>query len=146
MALVIASKNQYPQANAIGAGWYISTATVAFDNAYATGGESLTAADLGFPVGSTIVLLLAQPRLGFSFEYDYTGKKLLAYCPGVVTTAAGAGVLDDFPLSGVGATAASIGLTAGNATTRFGGQVEVAAAADLSTVTTRVVAFANYGS
>lgn len=107
-------------------------ADVDFDSSYPTGGESLSAADLGL---KKVELVLASPNSGFSFEYDYTNSKLKAMCPGVVTTAAGAGTLDDFPLSGTGATSASIGLTAGNTTTRFGGQVEVANTVDLSGIT-----------
>lgn len=116
-------------------------ADIDFDSSYPTGGESLTAANLGL---DTVSLVLASPKSGFTYEYDYTGSKLKALCPGVVTTAAGAGVLDDFPLSGTGATAASIGLTAGNATTRFGAQVEIADTVDLSGITdVRIVAFGN---
>lgn len=111
----------------------VITADIDFDSSYPTGGESLVAADLKHL--KKIDFLVASPNDGFTFEYDYTNSKLKALCPGVVTTAAGAGTLDDFPLSGVGATSASIGLTAGNTTTRFGGQVEVASTADLSTVT-----------
>jgi hypothetical protein len=111
--------------------------TIAFDSSYPAGGESLTAADVSL---HTIERIEFEPALGFTFAYDYTNKKVKAFCPGVVTTAAGAGVLDDFPLSGVGATAVSVGMTAGNTTTRFGGQVEVADTVDLSTVTTRYVA------
>lgn len=110
----------------------VHTLDIDFDSSYPTGGESLTASDLGL---HKVELLLASPKTGFSFEYDYTNSKLKAMCPGVVTGAAGAGTLDDFPMSGVGATAASVGLTAGNTTTRFGGQVEVANTADLSTIT-----------
>lgn len=115
----------------------IHTGTVAFDSSYPTGGEALTPSNIAL---ATIESIWVEDALGFSFEYDYTDQKLKARCPGVVTTVAGAGVLDDFPLSGVAATAASIGLTAGNATTRFGGAVEVASTEDLSTITARFVA------
>jgi hypothetical protein len=114
--------------------------TIDFDSSYPTGGEPLTAANIGL---ATIKWINFQDAAGFSFTYDYTNAKVVAKCPGVVTGAAGAGTLDDFPLSGVGSTAASIGLTAGNATTRFGGQVEVADTTDLSTVTG--VRFTAYG-
>lgn len=116
----------------IGDRW-LTIREVDFDNSYPTGGEPLTYKQLGCAVAPDIVIAL--DRLGFSFEYDKTNQKLKALCPGVVTGAAGAGTLDDFPMSGVGATAASIGLTAGNTTTRFGGSVEVANTADLSTLT-----------
>lgn len=114
---------------------------VDFDSSYPAGGESLTAANLGF---NTVDLVICAPKSGFSFDYDYTNSKLKVLCPGVVTTAAGAGTLDDFPLSGLGATTASVGLTAGNATTRFGAQVEIADTVDLSTLTdVRIIVFGN---
>lgn len=46
--------------------------SVAFDNSYPTGGESIT---LPF----TPVLLIAESSAGYTFQYDYTNKKLLAY-------------------------------------------------------------------
>lgn len=141
MALTIAKKLPNGQPDVVGGHTYLQVADITFDASYPTGGEALSAGDLGFQPGVKIVLLEAEPEDGFSFLYDRTNAKLKVLCPGVVTGAAGAGVLDDFPMSGVGATAASVGMTAGNATTRFGGQVEVAATTDLSTITARVVAF-----
>lgn len=110
---------------------------ITFDSSYPAGGESLVPGDLGL---HTIEQLSVLSNLGFTFEYDFGNQKLKAFCPGVVTGAAGAGTLDDFPLSGVGATTVSIGMTAGNTTTRFGGQVEVADTANLSTVAARFIA------
>lgn len=52
---------------------------VDFDSSYPTGGESLTASDLGFQHASDIKLVLASPDGGYIFQYDYTNKKLLAY-------------------------------------------------------------------
>lgn len=116
---------------------WLTIREIAFDTSYPTGGEPLTYKQLGLAARPDVVIPLS--RLGFSFEYDKANEKIKALCPGVVTTAAGAAALDDFPLSGVGATAASIALTAGNTTTRFGGQVEVANAANLATLTGVVV-------
>lgn len=132
MALAVSGLKRDSSGNA-----RVTSGLITFDNAYATGGESLTPEMVGLHVITQITVVNG---LGFSFEYDYSGKLLKAFCPGVVTGAAGAGTLDDFPLSGVGTTTVSIGLTAGNTTTRFGGQVEVANGADLSTVSARFIA------
>lgn len=140
MALTVTRRLPNAQPDSIGGYTWLTVADVLFDNSYAAGGESLTPGDLGFQPGVKIVLLTAEPAGGFTFQYDRAASKLKVLCPGVVTGAAGALTLDDFPMSGVGATPASVGLSAGNATTRFGGQVEVANAVDLSTITTRVVA------
>ena len=50
--------------------------TIAFDSSYPTGGESLTPANVGL---STITNLSVSPKSGYTFEYDYTNQKLLAY-------------------------------------------------------------------
>lgn len=104
---------------------------ITFDSSYPSGGEALTPANIGL---HTIERIVFSEALGFKAEYDYANQKVVVKCPSVVTGAAGAGTLDDFPMSGVGATSASIGLTAGNATTRFGGQQEVADTTNLSTL------------
>lgn len=50
--------------------------TVAFDSSYPTGGESLTAANLGL---AGIVHVQAGSAGGYVFEYDHTNKKLKAF-------------------------------------------------------------------
>jgi hypothetical protein len=50
--------------------------TVAFDDSYSTGGESLVAADVDL---TAINFVLPEPFAGFIFEYDYTNALLLAY-------------------------------------------------------------------
>jgi hypothetical protein len=143
MALTVTKKLPNGQPDVIGGFSQLAVADVLFDNSYATGGEALTAGDLGFPTGYTVVSLVAEPRSGYTFEYDRTNAKLKALVPGVAIGAAGAATIDDFPLSGTGSTATSIGL-ASTATSpvRFGPQQEVASAVDLSAITTRVVAIA----
>lgn len=94
--------------------------TIAFDSSYPTGGESLTAADLGL---KTIDLLQIQSKSGLVFEYDYTNSKILAYSQGVSVGAAGAAAMDDFPVdAGPGASTVSVSLTnsGGSATHNFG--------------------------
>lgn len=106
---------------------------ITFDSSYPTGGESLTPASIGL---HTIERITFMPLLGFQLEWDSANQKVLVKCPSVVTGAAGAAVVDDFPLTGVGATTAtSVSLSAGNGTTRFGGMQEVANTENLSTLT-----------
>lgn len=81
MALTVTKKLPNGQPDAIGGFTWFAVAAVTFDNSYATGGESLTAADLGFQPNVTIVQLTAHPASGFHFEYDYTNKKLKAFTP-----------------------------------------------------------------
>lgn len=45
-----------------------------FDSSYPIGGESLTPASLGFRRFDRVI---AQPRLGYGFEFDYTNNKLI---------------------------------------------------------------------
>lgn len=52
--------------------------TIDFDASYPTGGESLSAADLG--LGSVDLCLLA-PASGLMFEYDHTNSKVKALYP-----------------------------------------------------------------
>lgn len=117
----------------------VVTCQVDFDSSYPAGGESLVPSDLEHL--RAIDFLVASPRLGVQFEYDYTNEKLQAFVQGIDTDAAGALTLDDFPITaGVGVTSGSVGLTA--ADPRFGGLKEVADAEDLSTITdVRVWAF-----
>jgi hypothetical protein len=56
---------------------------VAFDSSYPSGGESLLRTDLGFAATADPEFhVLAQPKGGRVFEFDYSGQKLLAYEPG----------------------------------------------------------------
>ena len=52
-----------------------------FDSSYVTGGESLTASDIGF---DQIVLAQIEPTDGMSFAYDYTNSTVKAYGIGPV--------------------------------------------------------------
>src|SRR3990167_9886713 len=54
----------------------VANITVAFDYSYPTGGESLTAADVGMRV---IEKVQVQPDNGYNFEFDYTNNLLLVY-------------------------------------------------------------------
>lgn len=50
---------------------------VDFDNSYPTGGEALSKADLNVDLELDFVLAISNS--GYSFEYDETNEKLLAY-------------------------------------------------------------------
>lgn len=54
----------------------IRTVEIAFGSLYPTGGESLTPTNLGL---AEINILIASPKSGYTFEYDYINFKLKAY-------------------------------------------------------------------
>lgn len=112
---------------------------ITFDSSYDAGGESLTPNNIGLHNIENIEIMSAS---GFYFEYDYTNRKVKVLVPSVVIGAAGAATIDDFPLTGTGAsTARSIGLdNAASGTVRFGAQQEVAASTNLSAVVARFIA------
>jgi hypothetical protein len=58
--------------------------TIAFDSSYPTGGESLTAANIGLRV---VDFIEVTARSGYVFEYDYTNSSLLVYRTATVTPA-----------------------------------------------------------
>jgi len=60
----------------------VATGSLTFDSSYPTGGEPLTAGDLGLRAIDFIVI---QTTSGLIFEYNYTGALLLAYLIGVRT-------------------------------------------------------------
>lgn len=55
----------------------VRVADVTFDSSYGTGGEALTPDMLDFP--TAIEYILPQDSGGYSFQFDATNKKLLAY-------------------------------------------------------------------
>jgi len=50
--------------------------TIDFDSSYPTGGESLVPANIGLSVIDSIRI---DDKSGYTFEYDYTNQKVLAY-------------------------------------------------------------------
>jgi len=119
--------------------------TLAFDASYPTAGEALTAAQLAL---SRVEHIAVHPFLGFVFGVTYssaTSLLILVYVQGVAIAAAGAAVLDDFALTGVGAsTARSVGLdSAATTPVLFGAMKEAASTEDLSSLT--AVRFTAYG-
>ena len=137
----------------------VSVVSVAFDASYATGGESLTARDLGLVVLTSVI---AQPKSGYTFEYDYTNFKLLAYwTPALshthqlifpITTATGLaptlaandiGATGAFTVAGVPTTSATHGGVVNAGVTQIAA-AEVTAATDLSTLTGVIVTAYGY--
>lgn len=58
-------------------GYVLTITSIDMDSSYPTGGEPLTAADLGFAKKPRIVV--AFPAKGYVFEYDFVNEKLKAY-------------------------------------------------------------------
>lgn len=140
MAFTITKKLPNQQIDAIGGFLYATVADCQFDSSYASSGESLTAADLGFPTSHSIVHLNAHPTGGLIFEYDYSAKKLKAFYPTGGATTPGAGsILTPIVTTGA-STASAVDATTPNITPGKG--KEVANTTDLSTITVRVFAVA----
>lgn len=57
---------------------YLHAYSVTFDSSYPTGGEPLTAANLGFSDLATNLVVTAHSG-GYTFKYDGANEKLLAY-------------------------------------------------------------------
>lgn len=75
----------------VGSEWEVQ-ATFDFDSSYPSGGESLTPAILGL---TSISNLRAEPKGGYTFEYDYSAQTLK-----VMKSAAVAGHVHDVKLIG----------------------------------------------
>ena len=60
---------------------------IAWPNPYVSGGISLTPREIGL---SVIELILFEPALGYTFEYDYTNALVICY----TTAATEAGAID----------------------------------------------------
>lgn len=55
------------------------TGTIAFDDSYPTGGESLDFTSAGLDVFREVILVKFENKSGYSFEYDYSNKKVKAF-------------------------------------------------------------------
>lgn len=60
-------------------GWYERFVTLTFDSSYPTGGEPLTAADLGFSDNATELKVIPVRQGAIIVSYDGANAKLLAY-------------------------------------------------------------------
>lgn len=54
-----------------------TSGTITFDSSYATGGESLTAANIG--LGRISFIEFNQGQSGYTFQYDYANSKVLVF-------------------------------------------------------------------
>ena len=77
-ALTISYKEDRNIADKCGHGYKMITGSFAFTGTYATGGETL---DLSKLLPTDVHLVMIAPSAGYSFEYDYTNKKVKAYTP-----------------------------------------------------------------
>lgn len=67
-------------------GTHTVTGTLAWDSSYPTGGESYSTT-----LGDNVLNIRCHPYKGYTFEPDYTNKKILAYALSVAGGAAAAG-------------------------------------------------------
>lgn len=74
MALTVAISKRVSAGNQ-----HVTQGTITFDSSYPTGGESLTANNVGLSVIEDIVI---HPSSGYSCEYDYDNEKVLVYAGG----------------------------------------------------------------
>lgn len=119
MALTIAQKKRAKMGNA-----FAVAADVTFDSSYPTGGEALAPTTLGL---NAIDVMLCETASGYMFQYDYANSKLKAFYPRAALT--GSLVVAD--------TAATL---TDDADVAAAAGAEVGNAADLHTVTVRVMA------
>ncbi len=75
MGVTITKKEGLGILEKCGLGIGMLTGSLAFDDSYPTGGETV---DLS-GYFSDIHMVLIEPKSGYVFEYDYTNKKVLAY-------------------------------------------------------------------
>lgn len=105
--------------------------TIAFDDSYPTGGESLTAANVGLQKIDSIDF---DATAGFVFQYDFTNSKVLVYQSATVTPT---GTLSKptFTVAASGAigTGMEVGLSADAATATFEGGTGISAERILTT-------------
>lgn len=136
----------------------VNTLSIAFDSSYDAGGESLTARDMGL---SVITSVNVQPKSGYTFTYDYTNFKLLAYWTPALshthtlvfptTTATGLptvgtndlGGTGAFTVTGVATTSATHGGVVNGTVTQIA-LSEVTAATNLATLTGVIVVAYGY--
>jgi hypothetical protein len=71
MALTLSSKSQYVEGDR-----KVTYITLAFDNSYATGGLSLTPAQLGF---KNLYWIDISQTSGYTFQYSFSTNKILVY-------------------------------------------------------------------
>lgn len=97
--------------------------TITFDSSYDSGGESLTAANIG--LGRIERIEFNQGEDGYVFEYDYSASKVIVYTPSQPTfTVASSGAIG---------TNMEIGLSADSAAATVEGGTGITASRTLTT-------------
>jgi hypothetical protein len=110
MAVTMTIKTQHGKASVPGAE-YLSYGTIAFDSSYPTGGEAVSAVDLGFPSGTTVHAVIFDNAGGYSFAYDHANAKVKAFWVDTTTDGAAlAEVADTTSLATVTARFIAVGL------------------------------------
>ena len=80
MALTIANPQNARDTTGVPGDMKYTIKTITFDSSYPTGGESITAADVGM---ESIALVLFSPdKNGFVPQFDYTNSKIALYSAG----------------------------------------------------------------
>tara|TARA_R100001460_G_scaffold43303_1_gene79592 strand:+ start:106 stop:432 length:327 start_codon:yes stop_codon:yes gene_type:complete len=77
MALTITKPGSAPDVTGVPGNIKYVIKDITFDDSYPTGGESLTATQLGFE--ELYIILISQKSDGFVVQYDYTNEKLEIY-------------------------------------------------------------------
>ncbi len=132
MAVTVAMKKRFSFGNGYG-----TICDVTLGSSYPTGGEPITAQQLGI---TALNFVLPSPAAGYVFEFDHVNKKLKAFTPTTVALAGTAGTADanNTVIKTAGA-ALGVGGT-GTAFTVANSAAEVANGTNLSAVTVRLLA------
>ena len=78
MALTITFKEEQEIYEKCGHNYKLITGSIAFDSSYPTGGEAM---DLSNQIPTDLHMVTFENKAGYSFEYDYTNKKVKAFTP-----------------------------------------------------------------
>ena len=80
MALTIASPSNARDTTGVPGDMKYVIKTITFDSSYPTGGESISATDVGLE--SIALVMFSADKNGFVFQFDYTDSKIVIYSAG----------------------------------------------------------------